>query len=300
MRNLLSANFARLWRCVWFWLGGLGILGYTLWELSEMFSWALGPNGGHPADYLSSRIADFTVPLFLILAALCPLFLNEDYHNGTLRNKIVVGRTRAQVYLANYFALLAAALFYAAVHVALSVGAVCLVKSHIWVWEDTAKALLPCLPYILGITALFTLLGMLVRSRAVSIVAILLAVGLLWLPQHLFRHLCILPAQPDWDKVTQTLEPNEEGDFDLVYWQDGRRVEEDDLEMIPDPRYVDEPLRSLYYFGMEAFPGGQAFLLCQSLPLERGSPGLLAAYSLGLFVLAGGGGLLAFRRMDLK
>ena len=300
MRKLLSANFARLGRSVWFWLGGLGMLGYTLWELFTLFSWALGPYGGYPSDYLSSRIGDFTLPLFLVMAALCPLYLNTDYHDGAVRNKIVVGHTRAQIYLANFLTLLTAAFLYAAVHVVLSVGAVCFVKAHTWSPEDSAAVLLPCLPYILGITALFTLLGMLIRSRAVSVAAILLAVGLLWLPQHLFTQLCAAPLQPDWDRVTQTVEPNEAGEMDLVYWQDGKRVEADELELIPNPRYVAEPLRTAYYFLEEALPGGQAFLLCQSLPLERGSPGRLALYSLGVFTLALSGGLLLFRRMDLK
>lgn len=302
MRQLLSANFARLWRSLWFWLGGLGMLGYSLWEKTALLSWVLGPDSGYQTDYLSNRVADFAVPLLLIMAVLCPLYLNTDYHDGTIRNKVMVGRTRVQVYLANYLTMLAAALMYAAVHVILSFAAVLFVRSHVWVPGDTLEKLLLGLAYILAVTALFTLWSMLVQVRAVSVAAVLMAAGLLWLAQHMFFLLCQSKEVPDFDQITMSETPDENGNFDPIYWKDGQRLREDQLEMIPNPKYVDYPLRGVYLFMLEALPGGQAFLISDSLaPVEGSSTnGMLALYSLGLFALATAAGLAVFRRMDLK
>lgn len=301
MKRLLSANFSRLFKSLWFWLCGAGMLGYSLWQAAGLLSWAVdGPWAGRRGDFVSSRVCDFTVPMLLIMPVLCTLFLNADYHDGTIRNKLVVGYRRRQVYLADFLTVLAAALIYAAAHVLVMLAAGLFIKEQAWESCPWAADLLYSLPYILSVTALFTLLGMLVRLRAVPVIAILLAVAMLWLPQYLHEQLSYPEETVLLDGILMTELPDGEGGFRTAYWRDGEEISEDELEMAPSPAYVEEPRRSVYYFLLETLPGGQAYCLSESLPLERHSIVELALWSLALAGLATGAGLLMFRRADIK
>ena len=57
VRVLYSANLHRLWKSWSFWLCGAGVLGYALWQVRNLVSWAYfeSPAGpGVHADYLTS------------------------------------------------------------------------------------------------------------------------------------------------------------------------------------------------------------------------------------------------------
>ena len=55
MSRLLSANFARLFRSVWFWACGLLMLGYSLWQAADMLSWAYSMWSEWSGDFITSR-----------------------------------------------------------------------------------------------------------------------------------------------------------------------------------------------------------------------------------------------------
>lgn len=304
MRNLLSANFSRLWRSVWFWLCGLGMLGYTLWELSQL--WAFRANaltvwGLEQADFATPRVGDCSLLLLIAMAVLCPLFLNSDFHDGTIRNKLVVGRTRVQVYLANYLTMLAAALFYTLLYEAVTLLAIaCAIPENLWNTRSIVMKLAGLLPFILSVAALFTLLGQLVRSRGVTVLSILLVVLLLWLPRQQFQRLCEPEEQTLLGGAEEFVELDETGEPRQFYWRDGQRITQEDLETVPNPRYLAAPLRLVYTFLLNFLPGGQAFQLSESIDVEGGSGLLMAVYGLLLSTLTTGIGLLAFRRKDLK
>ena len=304
MRNLLSANFSRLWHSVWFWLCGLGMLGYTLWEVSQLYAFrahALTVWEVERADFATPRVGDCSLLLLIAMAVLCPLFLNSDYHDGTIRNKLVVGRTRVQVYLANYLTMLAAALLYTLIFEAVTLLAIaCTIPENLWNARAIAMKLAGLLPFILSVAALFTLLGQLVRSRGVTILAILLVVLLLWLPQYQFQCLCEPQQKGNLEGVEMFVEVGERGEPHPTYWRDGQKITEDQIEMVPNPRFLAPPQRRLYTFLLNFLPGGQAFQLSDSIDVEGGSGPLMAAYGLLLSTLATGLGLLAFRRKDLK
>lgn len=304
MRNLLSANFSRLWHSVWFWLCGLGMLGYTLWEISQLYKFrdnALNVWGLEQADFATPRVGDCSLLLLIAMAVLCPLFLNSDYHDGTIRNKLVVGRTRVQVYLANYLTMLAAALLYTLLYEAVTLLVIaCAIPENLWNARAIAMKLAGLLPFILSVAALFTLLGQLVRSRGVTVLSVLLVVLLLWLPRQQFQRLCEPEEVTLLGGAKAFVEVDEKGEPHQFYWRDGQRITEEDLETVPNPRYLAAPLRTVYTFLLNFLPGGQAFQLSESIEVEGGSGPLMAVYGLLLSTLATGLGLLAFRRKDLK
>ena len=304
MRNLLSANFSRLWHSLWFWLCGLGMLGYTLWEVSQLYVFrvnALTVWGLEQADFATSRMGGCSFLLLIAMAVLCPMFLNSDYHDGTIRNKLVVGRTRVQVYLANYLTMLAAALLYTLLYEAVILIVIaCAIPENRWDVQGIAMKLAGLVPFILYAAALFTMLAQLVRSRGVTVLSILLVTLLLWMPRQQFQSLCEPEQITRLDGVKVLVEVDDQGEPREVYWRDGQEVSEEDLETVPNPRHLAAPLRTVYTFLLNFLPGGQAFQLSESIDVEGGSGPLMAVYGLLLSTLVTGLGLLAFRRKDLK
>ncbi len=302
MSRLLSANFARLFRSVWFWACGLLMLGYSLWQAADMLSWAYSMWSEWSGDFITSRAGDFAVPVVIVLPVLSAMFLGAEYHYNTVRNKIIAGYSRWQVYLANLITVTAAGLIYAGVHVLVLVASGFFIRRHVWDMGALTMRLLYCLPFILAVSALSTLLAMLIRLRALPVLAILLSVALLWLPQRLHTELSSSPELVVTDGVEMVVTVDDKGEArEQIYLKDGREITWDDLDRVPNPQYVGEPLRGAYYFIIGALPGGQAFYLSESLPMEEGVgfPGM-AACSMTLAAMCTALGLRAFRRKDLR
>ena len=147
-----------------------------------------------------------------------------------------------------------------------------------------------------------TLLAMLIRLRALPVLVILLSVALLWLPQQLHMRLSNSPELVVTEGVEMVVTVDDKGEArEEIYLKDGREITWEDLDRVPNPRYVGEPLRGAYYFIMGALPGGQAFYLSESLPMEEGV-GFpeMAACSLTLAAMCTALGLRTFRRKDLR
>lgn len=296
MSKLILADLSRLFRSIWFWACGLLMLLYSLWQAVDLLSWAVnGPWEGQALDYVTCRVGDFTVPMLILLPVLCALFLGADYHNGTMRNKVVPGYTRRQVYLSGFAAMLAAAMIYAAVHVLIVTVCGLFIKSQTWDIGAYGARLLSCLPYILGVAALGTMLAMLISARALPVLAILLSVGLLWLPQYLFEQLSYARQTVSTEYVQTVIDP----DGSVTYMRNGEEIAEEDLDRVLSPRYVPEPRRSVYRFLMESLPGGQAFWLSESIDIDGGAL-YMAACSLTLAAGSTALGLTLFKRKDLK
>ncbi len=300
MSKLLSANFARLFKSIWFWACGLCMLGYSLWKAANMLSWACGMWAGYSGDFITSRAGDFTVPMMIVLPVFSAMFLGAEYHNNTIRNKIIAGYSRWQVYLANLIAVAAAGLIYAGAHVLALTASGFFIPLHVWDMGALTLRLIYCLPFILAVSAISTLLSMLIRLRALPVLVILLSAALLWLPQNLFERLSSGPEMVVTDGVEMVVTVDDKGEGEHTYWKDGREITWDDLERVPNPQYVGEPLRTVYLFLMEALPGGQAFYLSESMGMERASFPGMAACSLTLAALFTVLGLRLFRRKDLN
>lgn len=95
MRNLLHANFSRLWRDKVFW-GEMLILFVTgVWSIGMMYRERIQYGWIKPFDEL---LFFFTLLVGCFLAVFCSLFFGTEYSDGTLRNKLIVGHARCAVY----------------------------------------------------------------------------------------------------------------------------------------------------------------------------------------------------------
>ncbi len=281
MRKLLRANFSRLWRDKLFWLmlAGTTALIAAVAINSYLDELRYGQLYGYhsKADGLL-----FFTPLILsvAMAAFVPLHLGTEYSDGTIRNKLMVGCRRGSVYLANFVTMMAAGLLVmlfgeaAALSLGFALFAAPELSTGSYVILLGASAL-----SVAAFSALYTLIAMLVSSRAMSsVVCLVLSFAMLISAAVLFNRL----SEPEqWD-----------GSYGVS--EDGEVVL---LDPEPNPNYVSGTRRVVYDFLCDAIPSGQALSL-ELKSVDRAER--MAGCACGLIVLCTFAGLVAFRKKDLK
>lgn len=277
MRKLLAANFHALFKNKVFWIMLAATALISAYVVSANYNAEV--QASENPIYLNDVF--FTVYQFIgvILAATTSLIIGVEYSDGTLRNKLVVGHRRSEVYLAALIANLTATLLFATVHgvVTFALGSLLLEPSRMPTEQLLALVGLAALG-TLALDALFTGLAMNCESRAVSSVAsLLLALTL------------IVTASTIGNKLQ---EPELSYD-DIVISEDGIRYG----DLVPNPAYVDASQRPVYEFVYDLFPAGQLIQI-SSEDLTRADR--WPAFSASFLILAAGGGYLVFRRKNLR
>ncbi len=107
MRKLLSADFYRLGRDKAFWIGALAMLAYTVGAMLSNCHQAMEDvESGFPYA-LETFYFVYALLIGLLISVFTSLFLGSEYSDGTIRNKLVVGHKRSDVYLSKLFANIA-------------------------------------------------------------------------------------------------------------------------------------------------------------------------------------------------
>ena len=212
-------------------------------------------------------------------AVFCPLFLSSEYGDGALRNKLMVGRTRPQIYLAN----LAVNCLYGTAALPGGCGhwAVCRCPPA-WLvpkrraGEDPAL----CSPgpgNYLGVRGAVHLSfhggGQPGRGHYPLY------------PPGLWAH----PPGP-----VPVPRPLPGGGLDAFFYTDTGEMA---VSEQPNPAYLTGFARQVYQFFYELTPGGQAY---QILGMSAQSPLRMLGYSGLVFVLVTGLGLAIFQKKDVK
>lgn len=305
MRNLLKANFSRLGRNKIFYLAILAMAGlaafiiWNQWDEMRRFHYIV------TLDY-----ALFTVQVvFGIVAAIfVSLFVGVEYNDGTIRNKLMVGRKRTDIYLANFITCGAAlAIVYTvSVAVALGLGTALLEPSAV-----PAKHLLIafCMGFspVLAYAAIYNFIAMLLSNRTyTAIAAILLAFGLMICATYVQSRL----DQPEFiqqlahtaaasDAVAEQVEMDahtENVEAAVAVGEDGE-ISQMELETVPNPHFLAGAERERFQFFFDVNPSGQTIELAM---LNIPHPGRVALYDLGIMAVFCLGGVLLFRKKDIK
>lgn len=284
MRNLLSAGFARLWRCKAMWLSCVFLAGQTITALTTRYNdrITLGV-----VNYIDGGFFSYVAFIGVLIAVVCTLCLGTEYSDGAIRNKVVTGCRRRDIYLANLVVCSTAALIMCAASIlpGLCVGLPLLGGFHM----GAARAVMfiaGTLMLALAFAAIFTLLAMLVTNRSVSaVVAILTALALLALGLYVDSR---MQAQPTIDGlVIHTTDETGAIDWDNTF-----------TEKQPNPLYLPEgPLRMCFDFLHDFTPGGQVMQYASVSPKR---PEVMMAYNAVIIIVTTALGLFLFRRKDLK
>ena len=273
MCKLLTAGFFRLWKDKIFWIC-MGIM--CLYSLLYMRTGCRHASLSGSAGSLDEYYFHFTVSIGIFCAMTTGMFIGTEYSGGTLRNKIVTGHRRRDIYLSNFICVFCASLLLMAVWLATALVAV----PQLGVWKMGAAGLsmylLAAVLQTAAFCAMFTCVGMLFASRTAGVVlSIFLFLGLLLYAFTLYGAL----SQPEMtSSVEMTLNGIEIGD------------------PVPNPYYVSGLRRGVYELLMDVLPTGQGILMWQLEihPLRM----MLSSVIITLVITAGG--LWAFNRKKLK
>lgn len=102
MIKLLKANLARLWKNKVFWLGFLVLNVFCIIQKIGLIQDTI------EVHYLEETFWIQAYVLGIILSVFISLFIGAEYEYGTIRNKIISGYDRSEIYLANIFACIIA------------------------------------------------------------------------------------------------------------------------------------------------------------------------------------------------
>ncbi|MBD5111655.1 MAG: ABC transporter permease subunit [Ruminococcaceae bacterium] len=274
MAKLLQSNFARLWKSKSFWVCAVLTL-----ALAVLNSVELVPDDTSWMYATGKMMVDGGSNSMIFAAIFAALYLGTDYACGTIRNKLAVGHSRANVYFASLITVTSGALLIGAVYTIPSVF-----KAIVWGKELGVPigefllyiAILVCAMIALG--AIFTLLGMLITEKSLTttftiILAIVLEIGSAVLLEFLNQPKEISGLEMTVDGITVT-----------------------DPE--PNPAYIGKGLkRNIMTAITDVLPGGQI------MRLETGdfhNPEFYPLYSFGVIAVTTAAGMLIFRRKDLK
>ena len=282
MRKLLCADFARLWKNRFFLCCQAGMVLFGLFLTAEEYL--------EPYTVTLDRMVFLPLSLYgIVTGAFAGMFLGQEHVEGTIRNKLIAGCGKAQVYLSGFFVTAGGALVFYASAVAVTAAAGSLLFS-------TAKPLrafvtfgllgaLCCLSY----AAIFCLIVMLLRSRAAAVVlCMLLAVILLLAAMYINLQLTQEEYVSQFNTVTQS-----DGVSVSVSGEDA----EPEMTMVPNPHYLTGFRRQAAELLQDLNPTGQAVQICA---MNCTDPVRIVLCDVLIILLTSLAGAVLFRRMDLK
>ena len=276
MRDLLSSSLSRAVKDKVFWFCALAVSFLAVYALIQNYVYQIKFEETYALD---GMLFGYNLFVPFQCAVFCSLFLGTEYDHGVIRNKLIVGHTRASVYLANLIAA-----FVASVLMSLACLAVCAVLgTPMYGWLKMpvgfmATILVSSLLMIAAVCAVCTLCAMLIHKKA--LLAIVLLMGTLALMAVAISLQAGLDAPEFYPYAAEMV--------------DGELVMMDD---VANPRYLSGLKRDIYQFIYDFLPTGQA------MQYNRGQadhPVLMCLSSIAITAVTTAAGLAAFRRKDIQ
>lgn len=286
MIKLLSANFLRLKKNRVFWIcmvlcivmGALAALGEFRFQVSVGADLSV-PEVAKYKALLEGQFFEYAVFIGILSAALIALFAGTEYSDGTIRNKIALGHTRASIYFANLITGFTASFLCMTGYMlsCLAVGAPLLG------WFTKPAPLLLCaiagsVVMLAAFCAIFTFVTMNCSKKSTAVTVCLLgAFALLILAVYINSRL-------EAPEFVTGYELSINGGIEQAVPE-------------PNPHYLRGMERTIYKFLYDLLPTGQSL---QYGMLSFTAPVKLMALSAALAVMFTGIGAILFKRKDLK
>lgn len=277
MSNLLRANFFRLWKDRMF---RLCLFADIL--CSGVVTFLQGRDAVNLRDNydMETSLDELYFVVILVLGlfigVLVCMYLNTEYSEGTIRNKLTVGHTREDVYLSNVLTMSAAALFIQLGWMAAACAAIPLVGG----WTGGMGRFLLLILLVTGtnlaMAAIFTFIGMIDSGRSAIVLTVIVWFTMLFGASYVYSVLS---------------EPEEIAYMTMV------------VDGVPEiisgenPHYVGGLPRAFYELVMDFLPVGQVARIQNQ---DMGDPVRMLLCSVFITVAATLGGMGLFKRKDLK
>ena len=279
MSRLLSADFAKLWKNIFFRLCMIGMFLFGIYM--KVMDYVSSTHYGFTAS-LSSMLTIYIFVLVFMIPAFVSLFVGTEYSDGTIRNKLIIGHTRLSIYLSNLITGVAAALIFTAAYLIASCCGDSSVRRHRCKLQGTCHTAAPkhcdhdrhrisehsgrnALPEPGGHCCgqLLAILFLLVMSIYIS--------ARLNEPEYYQS----VTALADDGTITEIAEEK-------------------------NPSYLRGTERKVYEFLDEFIPTSQAVSITRGSVNDYSAVARMAGYSAGIIIVSTAVGIFVFRKKDLK
>lgn len=248
------------------------------------------------------------------LAVFAGLFLGTEYSDGGLRNKLIVGQSRAAVCLSELLTCIAAGLMFFAAQFSteLAIGLARGYRQTVPTGEIVSRVLI-CIGAFAALSALFTLLGALVSGKSSCVTAaICLTMAMLIGSAMILSEL----AEPEYLTPMRVTYPDEIGEngeprTEILTEKNPNYpvgLKRQTLETLNDLLPTGQLLRmgmsggeTIVAQADDSAPSGFSFETAEKDTgsfAERAAP--MIGYSLGIVLLTTSAGLLVFRKKDIR
>lgn len=293
MVNLIKMNFTRLFKSLIYKLCLLFSCGFAILpavsRYIEMRNNVEMRNNNEvyidSSNYFSADFFMFSGALFLIFAAaaLIGIFIGTEYSDGTMRNKLAVGHTRSEIYLANFIVSAAANVIILLIFLLLSLGmGLMFLDAPTLDFNQIVTFMLSQVLTMTAFTAIIVLCQMLISNKAIGSVAVLIISLVLLISAF------TISAQLKQQEYISSNIPKTNEETGLL-----------EIEQVTsrNPKYITGTKRKIYEFLDNALPASQ---FNQVREYNSDNLGVMAVYSALTIVLANGIGIIVFRKKDLK
>lgn len=288
MSKLLNAGLARLFHNRLFQTGMIFSVGFgILMDIIRYLDIQKYPEeyAVLGAEYHSAEGFVFSGALYMmfLIAIIVAKLIGTEYSDGTIRNKIIAGHKRSNIFLANYGigAVAALCMLLTFIVVTLAVGKVLLPVSCLTTKEIIVFTLSEGVS-LLGLTAIFVMITMLVRSKSTAIAANLVLAGVFFVVGITISSSLSAQQYQEYQEIEADAETGE-----LVAV----------TKTIKNTHYLEGTKRVVYEQLNNFLPVNQVL---QVMMYEKDNLDIMAVYSAWLVVLCNGIGIWRFRKIDLK
>lgn len=274
MIKLLNAGFTRLRKNKLFWLLTIFSISFALFMVYIRYS---DMKTYKQTIEVEQIMLNYSIIVGIVIAIFTSLFLGVEYSDGAIRNKMIIGHKRTNIYLSNLVITAVVGLF----SYILFLGIVAIIGIPLFggITIELSKLfmLLGCVFItVIAYSSIFTFIAMIISNKTITaIVSIMSTFGMMMIALTCFNIL----------ETPKTIQ------------QASIINGETKIEEIPNPKYPSESKKKICQTILNMNPTGQMFQISgRTIPNLK----VLPMYSLGMFVLFTGAGLVIFKKKEIK
>ncbi len=274
MINLLNAGFARLRKNKLFCMLMIFTVGLAL---AIVFTQYYNKKEYGEVILTEQLMLKYSTIIVFVIAIFTSLFLEAEYSNGAIRNKISIGHKRSNIYLSNLIITSITSLFSYILFIIIIAIVGIPIFGEITIKLSRLLMLLGCIFMAeIAYSSIFTLIEMVISNKTMTtMVNIMLAFGLLMIAGFCVANLNI----PEYIQT--------------------ERFANGEMEMIEEKnsKYSNETQRKIYQTLLDINPAGQMFQITGKSSLDLK---IFPIYSLGFIIIFSGLGIILFNKKELK
>lgn len=277
MSKLFYAIFFRIIKDKFFWISAIFCSAFSVWIMIANYSSEVQNSADclhlENVFFIMSQILGFVLSIFISLN------VGTEYSDGTLRNKIIVGATRFEIYFSTLISGVLATLFFTGLYMSFgyAVGYFLFDTFSISLSQVAMLSVCSTLANVVY-TALFVSVAMNVSNKAVTSITSLTLFCVVFTVSSFISSKLSAP-ETTYSGVTITQNGVEYGDI------------------ISNPNYVSGTARRVYEFLYNILPSGQ---ILQIISLETSNQKYWIVLSVLLFCAITFCGYGAFSKKDIK